>query len=219
MEQERLKKHLDFISNNYKGNLILGGDFNCTLEASETTKKSFRIATISKSLKRWIDSFHLIDTFKVKDDKSLLFSHKDHRFGTQTRIDKLFVVQDLQTKILNFSIVPCPFSDHDSLIMKLQIEFKPLILSTRIPSYITKIKEFRPWMLSELQLFLEINNTTEISRVMVWDSLKAYLFGKTLSWYKNKVREWESESLDLQTRLLTAKSKKKIRIVQKSKKK
>lgn len=50
--------------------------------------------------------------------------------------------------------------------------------------------------------FLETNNTPDISALMVWDALKAYLRGQIISYTAIKKRQSEKERLDLSSKIL-----------------
>lgn len=121
---------------------------------------------------------HLVST--------LFFSHAHRSFS---RIDYFLVDKTLIPSLISVQYLPITVSDHAAVILDLHFDRKP--------------KQFRFWSLDPLLLRDEKLTSDSISNKnvgtsLLWDTLKAFLRGKIISFssHANKQRRKRKEELE-----------------------
>lgn len=94
--------------------LILAGDFNCVLEATDCTGNTPK----SKALEQLISNFKLIDVWKAKRTTP---GYTYQRANTESRIDRIYVSENFKPGISSVDTYNVPFSDHNAVIAKLYL--------------------------------------------------------------------------------------------------
>lgn len=188
-----------FFFNNFFSNLpnfnshslILGGDFNCFLDATLDCS-SPKPATLSKSaclIKSFLSDFSLSDPWRFLYPSRREFSFFSHVHHTYSRIDYFFIDSSLISNLKSCSYESIIISDH-----------APLVLSLFFPDVVQARKNWRldPLLLTDesfvlhisnhIKLFLSNNKTPGMSNKIIWEAMKAYLRGEIISFaaYKRK---------------------------------
>ena len=89
-------------------NTIIGGDFNCVLSPANITGSFQPSRALSEIVKR----LALVDTW-TQDPLRPTYTH--HHPTGATRIDRLYVSQDLVQRKSGIEIIPAPFTDHHAV--------------------------------------------------------------------------------------------------------
>lgn len=92
---------------------VVGGDFNCILNAFDTAGSNKNYST---GLKR------LIEIFNFKDIAVELRKHQFtfYRGDTESRLDRFYAPSAFLENVLDFTTLPVAFSDHHAIIMKIK---------------------------------------------------------------------------------------------------
>jgi exonuclease III len=93
-------------------NTIIGGDFNCVLNPADTTG-TFHT---SKALVDIVTRLKFIDTW-TQDPSRPTYTH--HQSTGATRIDRLYVSQDLSQRKSGIEIIPSAFPDHHAVVLRI----------------------------------------------------------------------------------------------------
>lgn len=171
--------------------LILGGDFNCYLDAV-LDRSSPKPTTLSKSasyIKAFLDDFSLSDPWRFLYPTGREYSFFSHVHHTYTRIDYFFIDNKFISNLKSCKYESIVISDHAPLVLVLAFpdadytrrhwRLNPLLLSDE--SFLSHIS-------THIKTFLSINRTPDVSNKTIWEAMKAYLRGEIISFsaYKNK---------------------------------
>lgn len=150
--------------------LILGGDFNCILHQS-LDRSSSKITSLSKSastIQALCDQYGLSDPwrFLFPSTKAFFFSPVHYSFS---RIDSFLIDNNLLSLVKNCSYDSIVISDHAPVSFELIIPHQPpLFKPWRLNPLLLSDDKFTQFLNSKIKLFLEINDTPEISRSTLW---------------------------------------------------
>ena len=100
-------------------NILLGGDFNCILDADldKIGGNQNKGAVGSKKLKNILEQISLIDCFRHLYPKKRQVTWMRQNVGT--RIDRFYLSSLLKGMISDFETVPCSCSDHSFIVLNL----------------------------------------------------------------------------------------------------
>ena len=110
---------------------ILGGDFNCIFDEKldKSGGNSSTRQTATKILLTITQHHNLTDIWRDRnrDIRKFTWSGKHPHNNTfiHTRIDKFYVSSRLSPLIINTDIIPFPFSDHDLIILDIDLSSQP----------------------------------------------------------------------------------------------
>lgn len=198
---------VDFISKTMKkleklrkGILILGGDFNLTLDpemdtSSGKTVLSFRA---QRHLKKSLRELHLVDSWRTLHGRERDYSYYSRIHNTYSRID-LLLVDQFDLHLVKTSVIgSITISDH-----------APVVLGIRVGDV---CKKERNWRLNEsilddkrafetlkggLMSYFEINKTDEVSNQVVWEAHKVVIRGEMISQGSRLKKEKQKEITDV----------------------
>lgn len=180
--------------------LIWGGDFNCWLNPS-LDRSSTKIATITRSarvIKTFMNEFSVSDPWRFFNPAGKAFSFFSHVHHTFTRIDYFLVDNRLLPTIGPCSYEATVISDHSPVTMSIQIRgiaqcHTPWRFNTRLLAS----DKFVKMISDQIDFFLSLNKTPDISASVLWETLKAYIRGQIISFvnYESKRRRKELSSI------------------------
>jgi hypothetical protein len=93
--------------------LIIGGDFNCVLHPSDTTGQ----VNTSRALQE-TDGLHLVDAW-VQNAQQPDITHYTPQGAT--RIDRIYMTQDLLVHKTGTEILPAANTDHEMMVLRLRM--------------------------------------------------------------------------------------------------
>lgn len=165
-----------------QGTVVCGGDFNFrldpTLDSSNPTKHA---NTLIRKVKSYLIEMGIMDVWRELYPSSRDYTHYSGSFKVYARLDYFFMFNVDRFKIRDCEILTRDLSDHSPISMSLRMarkkrntlwKFNSNILND--PTIVSKIKE-------DIKEFLEINDTGEVSAIILWDALKAVMRGKLIS--------------------------------------
>jgi len=94
------------------GHILLGGDFNCILEASDTTGGF----TYSRPLAELVHGLALTDTWLGNPTRNVYTRHS--AYGA-TRIDRIYATRELLERQLFVEAIVAPFTDHLAVCLRI----------------------------------------------------------------------------------------------------
>ena len=171
--------------------IIIGGDFNVTLDPSKDCSGGNPVLKDSvKALEEILIENDLIDIWRVQNPECRRFTWRQKTPLIQRRLDYWFIPESLQDDVAKIEIVPAVRTDHSAVV----IEINSLDTQNHGPSfwkinnslfedstYVELIRENIPVWLSE------INFCTDYR--IVWDWIKYNIRRESISYSKQKARE------------------------------
>lgn len=171
--------------------LILCGDFNCWLDP--VLDRSFTNLNAASRSARFIQAF-LSDygicdvwrSLRPSDREYSFFSHFHH---TYSRIDNFFIDRQLIPLVHSCAYQSIVISDHAPIVLSMSLPGLPQRdRQWRFNSTLLSYNNFVEFMEKEIAFFLTTDTSLDMSNLIVWDALKAYLRGQIIS-YTVKVKQ------------------------------
>nr|P14381.1 RecName: Full=Transposon TX1 uncharacterized 149 kDa protein; AltName: Full=ORF 2 [Xenopus laevis]AAA49976.1 ORF2 [Xenopus laevis] len=102
--------------------LIIGGDFNYTLDARDRNVPKKRDSSESV-LRELIAHFSLVDVWREQNPETVAFTYVRVRDGhvSQSRIDRIYISSHLMSRAQSSTIRLAPFSDHNCVSLRMSI--------------------------------------------------------------------------------------------------
>uniref|UniRef100_A0A803JJM6 exodeoxyribonuclease III n=1 Tax=Xenopus tropicalis TaxID=8364 RepID=A0A803JJM6_XENTR len=191
-----LRQFLEILENFAEGLIILGGDFNLTLNplidtSSLRTNISYRGL---KEIKKLLAEQRLIDIWRTKNPKKRDFTHFSKTNNVYSRIDYIFISQQWAHLFNKTFIGNSSVSDHSPVLTSFTIPH------TFKPEYTWKFNDLllhREQIKKQIQTLiidtLQNNDTPEISPSTNWETLKCVVRGLLISLASKLKREREKE--------------------------
>lgn len=198
---------VDFISKTLKkleklreGILILGGDFNLTLDPEMDTSSGKTVVScrVQGHLKKSFRALHLVDSWRILHSRERDYSYYSRIHNTYSRID-LLLVDQFDLHLVKSSVIgSITISDH-----------APVALSLRMGGV---DKKERNWRLNESILddkrafetlkgglisYFETNRTDEVSNQVVWEAHKVVIRGEMIAQGSRLKKERQKEIMDI----------------------
>ena len=182
------------------GDLIIGGDFNCTLqpEIDKSTGTDTSHNQTRKELLQCMKEFNLIDIWREGHPNQLTFSCYSSTCKTFSRIDYYLASASLMSNISQCWYDSIVISDHASVSFTLKMP-QSLTHSPRwrLQSFWLRDSEFIEFIGRQIDLYFECN-TDQTSAATRWEAFKAFLRGQMISFtsFKHKRCRLEMEELE-----------------------
>lgn len=174
-----LEQALQCLQDFTEGILILGGDFNLTLDPTLDSTRGLSSIPFAafRRIKRNLHAYQLIDTCRALSPAGKDFTHYSPPHGSYSRIDLFFTKHDLH-RVTKASIGSIHISDHAPILMELQHEqahrapFHWTLNKTLLQDTVT-MAEVR----SELSHYFTTNTGPEFTPAVVWEAHKPVMQG------------------------------------------
>ena len=108
-----------------QGDLLIGGDFNCTDNALDKFHSNVFVSTDKNSLKSLMIDFSLADTWPKRNPRRTSFTWHNSDYTLASRIDRFLVYKFLFPRVCSNKILPYSFSDHDFIELSLSLDNFP----------------------------------------------------------------------------------------------
>lgn len=124
---------------------VLGGDFNCIVDAGDHTSVN---KPYSSNLKA------LTNLFKFKDLGLTNRKHTFYRLDSSSRLDRFYVSKDFCHNVTKYETLPIAFSDHHAIVLSYEVE----------PACITPCFGRGYWKIND-QILKNENNSIQFAEV------------------------------------------------------
>lgn len=184
----------DSIPNVSQTNFIIGGDFNCVLDAY-LDRSSAKRAPHSNSrifLNAFINNYNLVDIWRLFHPTERDYTFHSQVHNIYTRIDYFLVENKLISYVTNNKIHDILISDHSPVTFELDINnLTSLRPVWRMDPRLIKFGIVNDYLHKQLEIFFEKNDTPEVSSGLLWETLKAFLRGCVISYQgsRNKLHK------------------------------
>lgn len=163
--------------------LILAGDLNCTLDSS-LDRSSSKTITPSKSaycINEFLKAYGVVDPWRFRYPTSKQFSFFSPVHQSYSRIDYFLIDQKLLHMVTKIEYSSIVISDHAPVILQLSFPENTPTFSWRLNSRHLSDEKFVEFINTQIDLFMELNDTPGISYSLIWETLKAYIRGQVIS--------------------------------------
>jgi len=185
--------------NSYK--LILGGDFNCILNTQldrSGVRSNNALSSAAVAINSLLRSYGLSDPWRTNNPTTKQFSFFSSVHHSYSRIDYFIVDNQLIPLISSSKYHSIVLSDHSPVQMDLIFPANVAPQRTwRLDSQLLLCKHFKSFLKNQIDFFLEMNDTQDVSRGVLWESMKAYIRGQIISYvaHRNKERSKQLKEL------------------------
>lgn len=164
--------------------LIIGGDFNCVLDPKldRSSNKTQTLTKSAKLIRSFMDTFKITDPWRFKYPTSRSYSFFSPVHHSYSRIDYFLIDCKLVPAIRRCDYEAIVISDHAPHQMQLAFSNKHMPRTWRFNNLLLADKSFTEFLKSNIEVFLIINDTGEVSKSTLWETLKAYLRGLIISY-------------------------------------
>lgn len=199
--------HDVFSKLNDNSNIILAGDFNTVLdEKLDRSHINNRHWHSTNTLIQYMQEFGLGDSWRLSHPDTRQYTHYSQVHHSSSRIDYILLSNTLLSNVKNSLIHPISISDHAPVSLTLQFKhaIKP---STRWRFNTSLLKDsiFNKMIEREWASFVELNDSSEITAITLWEAAKAYIRGKIISYssYKKKKQIQLEQQLQQKIKILS----------------
>ena len=183
-------------------NIIIGGDFNCSLTHLDKVgeKPVENKKCVIDKISNLINLYSMHDVWREKNPSEKQFTWRDKAFKVQCRLDYFLVSQNLVNLAKDCHIIHAPGSDHCAVKLFIQSDslnkkagpgfwkFNASLLEDE--SYITELKE---------NIIIYRNKYQYVEdKGLKWDLMKMEVRGFTIAYAKRKAKNKRDEEKKLQ---------------------
>lgn len=168
------KEVAQVLSENSKGILILGGNFNWVLN-NYLDKFPFEPksqSSISKVLKNVLEELGLVDIWCVKNPRVRDYTHFSKVHKSHLRIDFFCVSKHDAHRVETCHIEPQTLSDHGPVSILLNLDQERPLKFWRLNVSLLSNPEVIQYIKDELRIFLDTNDSDAVSPSTLWDTAK-----------------------------------------------
>ena len=186
------------------GILLMGGDFNCVMSQHLDRKPPSKtpISRMSKILKHLSSESGLADVWRTKFPKGRDFTFYSNRHLSYSRIDLFFTPKAELHRIEDVKILPITISDHAPIEVSWNIGHRLTTKQWRLNASLLNDKEFTTFVIKELNDYLDMNISPEISPLILWDCAKAYIRGRIISFASAKKKDRVARQRELEHKIV-----------------
>ena len=180
--------------------IVLGGDFNLTLDPSldkQGGTSAFAESTkFRQEIIAFLEAFALSDCLRIKNIGKKLFTWYSKHLKVRSRLDYIFVSEQLLNRLTLCNKKLAILTDHYMVQITLQTEF-----STRGKGYwkfnTSLLKDKDYIKLVKRSITKTVENNKESNRSMLWDIIKMNIRGETITFCSYKKRERQKHENEL----------------------
>ncbi|KAF7640923.1 hypothetical protein LDENG_00005200 [Lucifuga dentata] len=182
---------------------IVRGDFNTVLNPSidhSNTPANVRLYHAAKTINEYMDDFGLVDSWRIKNRlREYMFFSPVHQSFSRIHF---FLTSNSIIPKTNIKIHPIILSDHAPVTLTVQTEstFKPSH-TWHFNTLLLKDPEFDKIIRKEWADFLERNDSPSISPSLLWETGKAVIRGKIISYSSFKKKQEQKLENDLEEKI------------------
>lgn len=181
--------------------LILGGDFNCVLSPQldrSSVRSSNTLSSAAVAINSLLRSYGLSDPWRATNPTTKQFSFFSPVHHSYSRIDYFIVDNQLLPLISSTKYHSIVLSDHSPVQMGLVFPGNVAPQRTwRLDPLLLLCERFKTFLSNQIDFFLEINDTQDVSRGVLWESMKAYIRGQVISYVAHRDKERSKQLKEL----------------------
>lgn len=185
--------------------LIIGGDFNTILDPTiDKSNTTGNIRTLKSTivLKQYMEDCGLGDSWRLNHPNDREYTHFSKVHHTNSRIDFFLTSNSLHSDIFETQIHPNTISDPALVSVKLHTKTTFSTSSRwRFNTPLLEDQEFDSYFKREWTFFMEMNDSPNTSPTLLWQTGKAVLRGKIISYSSYKKRKDTKSQLEMEKKI------------------
>ena len=165
-----------------QGVVICGGDFNIRLNPLlDSTRVATKNTPITKRVKSLMVELGIIDVWRELHSMGRDYTHYSFPHSVYSRIDYFFMFGTDRFRITDCNIKTIDLSDHSPISLSLKLKGKTRKMLWRLNSNMLNDPKIMEKLKEEIKDYLDLNDSGEVSPVILWDAMKAVMRGKMIS--------------------------------------
>lgn len=195
------------------GILICGGDWNVRLNSRLDSSRQIPQTSLQKKIKILMSEYGIVDICRDLYPTSWDYTHFSHAHTVYSRIDYFFIFKRDRHRVCNCEIGNIDLSDHAPLLLNVEINDDFKNIQWRLNTSVLNDLQFTKLIKSDIKTFLKENLNGEVSPEIVWDTLKAIMRGKIISFcvQKKRARQYRLSELNRELKELEGKHKREFK--------
>ena len=183
-------------------NLIIGGDWNVTLQSLDKKGGTpWKASAYRDSLISMMEELELIDVFRKQYSSKLCFSYESKALKVSSRIDFFLVARPLTNWVFNIETKASNAPDHKAIKLTLKLlEEKRGPGLWKFNNSLVEDEEYVKLIKQNYPIIGERYRELEDKRLR-WELIKMEIRGLTIAYSKNKAKKQRKNESDLQIRL------------------
>lgn len=180
--------------------LIFGGDLNCVIDNNldKSVTKSTSSSTMSRSLISLTNQIGCVDPWRFFHPSDKVFSFFSSVHHVYSRIDYFFLDKALLSSVISSDYSAIVISDHAPHM--LDISFLPPFKSRPQWKFDVRLlarTDFCEFLSKNIDFFIETNKTESVSASLLWETFKAFIRGRIISFSAHlaKIRKSRQQEL------------------------
>ena len=185
--------------------LIFGADLNTAIDPARDRSSSRQAApsAMSRAFSLFMEQHGYVDPWRFNNPSAREYSFFSNVHQSFSRIDYFFMDKTLLPAVLSSDYQAIVVSDHAPLTLDLAFAIpKGDPPQWRLNSLLLSDQTFCDNMTTSMDVFLATNQTDSISHSLLWETLKAFIRGKIISFSAHKNRTLKAEIDDLTNSIL-----------------
>lgn len=192
---------LSIIPNMNSHTLILGGDMNCVIDPDldRSSSRTIPPSKMSQTLSTFMEQFGYIDPWRFTYPSLRQYSFFSHAHRSFSRIDYFLIDKNLISSISSVQYLPITVSDHSAIVLDLCFNLKPKQFNFwRLDTLLLADEKFCKYISESITFFYDTNKNEETTPSLLWDTMKAFLRGKIISYtcHIHRSRKARKEELE-----------------------
>ena len=183
--------------------LILGGDHNCVVSPrlDRSQSKTFTPTAMARTLSDLMAHLGCVDPWRFSHPTVKDFSYFSTVHHVYSRIDFFFIDKALLPSVKSSEYTAIVISDHAPHILDLNLLPRPPRHQGgwKLSPGLLANPEFCEYVSNDISFFLETNRSDQISPSLLWETFKAFIRGRIISFnahLSKKRRERQQQLLD-----------------------
>lgn len=193
-----------------KGIIIIGGDFNLTLQYADSTTRTQRTGKTATLLRKISAEIGLVDIWRSLHPTTKDYTYYSGRFSSYSRLDYFFMFKKDTALVKQCHIGTRSLSDHATVMLKISLNLKRGKNLWRMNNSLLQDLPFKEKINKCLKDYYEVNDTGEVNKIMVWEGAKAVLRGEIIAYASAKKRRQEQLRNELEIRVKVLEDKHKL---------
>lgn len=159
--------------------LICGGDLNVVLNNNlDTTSHKRSKGQITKFINIILEDMGMVDAWRFLHPLVKDYTHHSAAHKVHSRLDYFLVNQSDSFRVEECEIGAADVSDHNPLLMKININNRKRHTIWRLNVGILNNEEKKEKIKTEIKRHIEDNNNGEVDPIILWYAMKAVIRGK-----------------------------------------
>lgn len=184
-------------------NIILGGDFNCSLcPILDRSSPHYTQFKNTRAFKNIIKELDLLDTWRHVNPLSKSYTFYSLPHSSASRIDYILISKCLGHLIEQCDIGHIALSDHAPVTLVMR-PIRPVerSFSWRLDTLLLLDHNFIKLLEEQTDIYLETNDKKDTDPRIIWDAYKAYIRGIIISYASRKRKERVAKQLEMEKKI------------------